>query len=170
MEHLSRRTTRDVDAQEEFWTRLFDAQTIFRGRMMGLRFTRMMVCGISLIFREDPDFVPPPGPGEEWLFRSHLGIRVHDMDKAIADLEAKGAQFVLTPARVRELQRMTQEKGEYEGHKYLETDYIRPPLTLDRIKAGEFRHDVAILVAPDNYWVELNHVTEPADTRWYPGS
>ena len=94
--------TRDVDAQEEFWTRLFDAQTIFRGRMMGLRFTRMMVCGISLIFREDPDFVPPPGPGEEWLFRSHLGIRVHDMDKAIADLEAKGAQFVLTPARVRE--------------------------------------------------------------------
>lgn len=162
--------TTDVDAQEAFWTTMFDAKTIFRGRMMGQRFTRMMVCGISLIFREDPDFVPPPGPGEEFLFRSHLGIRVHDMDAAIEDLEAKGAQFVLTPDIVRQLQRKVQDDGEHQGHKYLETDYIRPPLTLERIKAGDFKHDVAILAAPDNYWVELNHVREPDDTRWYVGS
>jgi hypothetical protein len=54
------------------------------------------------------------------------------------------------------------------GKPYLETDFIAGPLTRERITAGEFRHDVAIFVAPDNLWIELNEIQEPQDTQWYP--
>jgi len=156
----------DADAQERFWCDLFDGEVLFRGQMMGQPFSRIMVCGVSLVFREDPDFVTPPGPGDEFGYREHIGLRVDDLDAAIAELEAKGAHFTLTPARVRELQQMKQD----DGRKFLETTYIAPPLTAARIAAGEFKHDVAILVGPDNIWVELNQIKEPDDTRWYPGS
>ena len=154
----------DIKAQEAFWQRMFDGKVVFRGRMDGQPFSRMVVCGISLAFREDPDFKAPPGPGQEWSFRNHLGLRVDDLDKAVADLEARGAQFVLTPARVRELQKLSMDNG----RKFLETEYIGPPLTAERIAAGEFRIDVAIMVGPDNLWVELNEIREPEDTDWFP--
>lgn len=164
--------TTDSAAQEKFWTEVFGAEVLFRGNMMGSPFTRMRVCGITLVFREDPTFVPPPGPGEEFLFQNHLGLRVSDLEASIAELEAKGAQFVLTPAQVRVLQKKALEEGEGGGpqRKYLETTYIADPLTAERIASGEFRHDVAILVGPDNLWIELNQIKEPKDTAWYPGS
>ena len=113
----------DIAAMEEFWTRLFDGKVIFRGRMMGQPFSRMIACGITLAFREDPDHAVPPGPGQEFMFRNHLGLRVHDLDQAILDLESRGAQFVLTPEIVRQLQQSQQD----DGRKFLVTDYIAPP-------------------------------------------
>lgn len=156
--------TRDVRAQEEFWVKMFDANVIFRGKMMSQPFTRLLACGITLIFREDPELPLPPGPGEERQFRQHLGLRVANLDESIRELEARGAKFVMTPAMVRQYQKATQSSGA----KQLETDYIAPPLTRERITAGEFRHDVAIFGGPDNLWIELNEIKEPADTNWYP--
>jgi catechol 2,3-dioxygenase-like lactoylglutathione lyase family enzyme len=153
----------DAEAMERFWVELFDARVVFRGLMAGQPFVRLVMPGVSLIFRQDPSFVAPPGPGEEWEYRNHLGVRVDDLDRAIADLESRGAKFVLTPALARRLQQKQQG-----AMKYLETTYIAPPLTRERITAGEFKHDVAILVGPDNLWVELNQIREPEDTRWYP--
>ena len=155
---------RSVEEQEEFWTRMFDARVIFRGSMASQPFTRMLVCGITIIFRQDPDYVPPPGPGVEFQFRNHLGLRVDDLEASIVELEARGAKFVMTPALVKQFQRGKQDSGK----PYLETHYIAPPLTRERISAGEFKHDVAIFVGPDNIWIELNEIREPADTRWYP--
>ena len=156
----------DVEAMERFWVNLFDGEVVFRGTMFGARFSRMLVCGVTLVFREDSDFEPPPGPGKEFAFRNHIGLRTHDLDAAVADLEARGAQFVLKPDRVRELQQGVMEGG----RKYLETTFVAPPLTRERIAAGEFRIDVSILVGPDNLWVELNQITEPEDTQWFPGA
>lgn len=156
--------SRDVQAQEDFWVKMFDAKVIFRGKMMSQPFTRLVACGISIIFREDKDLVLPPGPGVEDQYRQHLGLRVHDLDAAIAALEAKGANFVMSPALVRQYQQARMGTGA----KYLETDFVAAPLTRERIAAGEFRHDVAILAAPDNLWIELNAIREPADTQWYP--
>ncbi|MBU0553983.1 VOC family protein [Myxococcota bacterium] len=156
----------DADAMTQFWCDLFDAKVLFKGRMMDQPFSRVLVCGVTLVFRQDPNFKPPPGPGEEWLYNDHLGLRVASLDEAIAALEAKGARFVLTPARVRALQR-SQGQG---GQPLLETTYVAPPLTLERLKAGDLRHDVAILVGPDNLWIELNEIHEPQDTQWYPGA
>lgn len=154
----------DIGAMEEFWTRLFDGKVIFRGQMMGQPFSRMIACGITLAFREDPAHVPPAGPGEEFMFRNHLGLRVRNLDDAIRDLEAKGARFVLTPEIVRQLQQSKQD----DGRKFLVTDYIAPPLTEERIANGEFSIDVAILAGPDNLWIELNEIREPEDTGWFP--
>ena len=153
----------DVELQEAFWVDLFDAKVIFRGRMNGQRFSRIIVAGVSLVFREDADFQPPPGPEQEFEFRRHLGLRVPDMDVAIQVLRDRGAHFVLTPDDVRRLQNL----GGEEGQPLLEVDYIASPLTAARIARGEFKHEVAILVAPDNVWVELNEIRQPPDVRWY---
>ena len=154
----------DVEAMEKFWVDFFDAKVLFRGKMSQQAFSRIIACGQTLVFREDPNFVAPPGPGKEWEYRNHLGLRVDDLDAAVEALEAKGAHFTLTPARVRELQKSTTS----DGKKFLETTYICPPLDAERIAAGEFRIDVAIMVGPDNLWVELNEVKEPDDTQWFP--
>ena len=154
-----------AEVMESFWCKMFDAKVIFRGKMLGHPFSRVIACSATLVFREDPDFIPPPGPGKEFQFRNHLGLRVPDLDAAIENLTARGAQFVLTPARVKELQQMSTGGGSY-----LETEYVAPPLTRERIAAGEFKIDIAILVGPDNLWIELNQIREPDDTNWFPGS
>jgi hypothetical protein len=148
---------------EAFWEQLFDAKPIFRGKMLGLPFSRIVVCGVTLVFREDPQFVAPPGPGQEFHFRNHLGLRVRNLDAAIADLERRGANFVLTPEKVRQFQQMRKD----DGRKYLETDYVAAPLTHERLAQGEFKIDVAILAGPDNLWIELNEIHEPVDTGWF---
>lgn len=148
----------DVQAMEDFWVRLFDARVLFRGLMGGQPYSRVLACGITLIFRQAPDFRAPPGPGEERSFNDHLGLRVPDLEAAIEALTVRGARFVVTPALVR------QWKG--QGG-FVETTYIAPPLTRARIDAGEWRHDVAILAGPDNLWIELNELHEPADLGWF---
>jgi len=98
------------------------------------------------------------------MFRNHLGLRVKNLEKAIQELEAKGANFVLTPQKVREFQQMQQD----DGRKFLETDFIAAPLSAERVANGEFKIDVAIMSAPDNLWIELNQIQEPEDTQWFP--
>lgn len=154
----------NLAAMEKFWSDMFDGKVIFRGRMIGLPYSRMIACGITLAFREDPDFVAPPGPGKEFMFRNHLGFRVRNLDNAIKQLEKKGAQFILTPEIVRQLQQSRKD----DGTKFLETEYVAEPLTLERIASGEFKIDVAIMAGPDNLWIELNQITEPQDTNWFP--
>lgn len=157
--------TRDVQAQEDFWLRMFDAKVLFRGRMMGQPYSRVLACGITLVFREQPDLELPPGPDEEIDFLQHLGLRVDDLDAAMADLASRGARFVFTPATAGSFLGRWQQRP---GGAAVETTYIAAPLTRERISAGEFRHDVAILVGPDNLWIELNAIREPPDTDWYP--
>jgi hypothetical protein len=98
------------------------------------------------------------------MFREHLGLRVKDLEAAITELEAKGANSALTPEKVRQFQQMKKD----DGCKFLETDYVAPPLTPERIADGEFEVEVAILARPDNLWIELNQIREPADTNWFP--
>jgi catechol 2,3-dioxygenase-like lactoylglutathione lyase family enzyme len=153
-----------VQEMEDFWVRMFDGKVLFRGLMAGQPFSRMIACGVTLVFREDPAMVVPPGPGQEVQYRNHLGIRVDDLERAITELEAKGARFTMTPALVREWQKK-QDPG---TGAYLQTTYIAPPLSRERITSGEYRHDVAIFPGPDNLWIELNEVHEPADAQWFP--
>lgn len=153
-----------VQEMEDFWVRMFDAQVLFRGIMAGRPFSRVIACGVTLVFREDPGMTVPPGPGVERLYDNHLGLRVTNLESAIAELEARGARFVVTPALVRQWQ---QNATEATG-KFIETTFIAPPLTRERITAGEYRHDVAIFGGPDNLWIELNEILEPADIRWFP--
>ncbi len=154
----------NVQAMEDFWVQMFGGQVLFRGLMAGQPFSRMIACGVTLVFREDPARAVPPGAGQEVQYRDHLGIRVDNLESAIAELEAKGAKFTMTPALVREWQK----KQDAQTGAYLQTTYIAPPLTRERIASGEYRHDVALFPGPDNLWIELNEVHEPQDARWFP--
>ncbi len=156
----------DVKKMEAFWCDMFGGKVIFRGSMMGDSFSRLVACGITFVFREDKNFKLPPGLGQEFNFHNHLGVRVRDIEAAVRELTEKGAQFALTPEMVRQFQQSTDK----DAKPLLQTDYISPPLTAERIAAGEFRIDVAILVGPDNLWIELNEVKEPADTNWFPAA
>ena len=117
----------DCAAMEAFWIKMFDAEVLFRGAIMGEPFTRLMVCGISLLFRQDPAFVAPPGPGQERLYRNHLGLRCGDLDAALTDLEARGAQFVLSPAIVRQLQARQVADGEDRQRQHAQRHDAREP-------------------------------------------
>jgi len=154
----------NVSIMEAFWEKMFGGKTIFRGRIMGKPYSRIIACGITLVFRENPHFKLPPGPGEEYSFNNHIGLRVKDLDSAISELEARGAQFVLTPAKIKEWMDQKQD----DGREFMETDFIAPPLSAERIANGEYKIDVAIMVGPDNLWIELNQIQEPKDTGWFP--
>jgi hypothetical protein len=155
----------DVTVMEDFWVHMFDGEVLFRGTMFNSPFSRILVCGVTLVFRQDPDFKTPPGPGKEFFFRNHIGLRVKDLKVAIDDLESRGAQFVLKPHDVIRLQKQKMENG----GTLLSTSYIAPPLTKDRVLAGEYHTDVSILVGPDHLWIEINEIKEPSDTQWFPG-
>ena len=156
----------NAEEMESFWTDMFDGVTLFRGEMFGSPFCRMLVCGVTLVFREDPDFVGPLGPGQEFFFRNHIGLRVRNLKHAIEDLEARGAEFVLKPDDIVHLQKQKMD----DGRPFLRTSYVAAPLDQARIQAGEYRTDVSILAGPDNLWVEINEILEPPDTQWFPGN
>jgi hypothetical protein len=51
----------DAARMETSWCDMFEAEVIFRGNMIGLPFTRLLACGITLVFREYSEFQPPRG-------------------------------------------------------------------------------------------------------------
>jgi len=149
----------DVEVTTRFLERLFDAKVLFRGRMAGEPFVRLVACGITFVLRQqDPWPAAPP----DHRFRSHLGLKVDDLATAIDDLKAKGAKFVLEPSQVTQLQQ--KEQG---GQRWLETTYVAPPLTLETLPDSGYRHDVAILEGPDHLWIELNEVHLPEGADWF---
>ena len=148
----------DPQVMEHFFVRMFDAHVLERGPAH----CALSVGGIVLRLRRAADFRAPPGPGAERGFLNHLGWRVDDLEAAIADLTARGAHFVVTPALVRQWRAAAGEAGGF-----VDTHFIAPPLTRARIDAGEFTHEVALLAGPDNLWIELNEVHEPPDVNWF---
>ena len=150
----------DCEEMTAFFQRLFDGKVIFRGRMMGEPFVRIVACGITFIFRQQADW---RDKGADQAFRNHLGLKVNDLERAIADLRSRGAEFVLDPAMVARLQK-SRSPG---GVAMLETTFVAEPLSLDRLSESGYRHDVAILEGPDHLYVELNEVHMPEGVDWF---
>ena len=51
--------------------------------------------------------------------------------------------------------------------KWMQTTFVAPPLTLETLHEGGYRHDVAILEGPDRLWIELNEVHMPPGVDWF---
>ena len=77
---------------------MFDGQVIFKGRMAGEPFVRMVACGITFVFREDTDW---PGDPVDPRFRNHLGLKVDDLGRAILNYR-KAEQFNPNDANVQQ--------------------------------------------------------------------
>jgi hypothetical protein len=73
----------DCEEMARFFEQMFDGKVIFRGRMLGEPFVRIIANGITYVFRQQTDF--------------HLGVRVGSLEKAVAELKGRGANFVLDP-------------------------------------------------------------------------
>lgn len=139
-----------------FFERMMDGQTLFRGVMVGLPFIKMKVGDLTLVLIEDAAAAAQPDP--YGYLRRHLGFRVRDLDRAIAELTARGAEFVVTPALVTEMK----QRG---GREWVRIDYARPPLEPGSSHRYKFR--VAIFKGPAGLFVELNELDLPADIDWH---
>lgn len=146
----------DAAAAAAFFERMLDGQVLFAGEMLGLPFVKLKVGDLTLVLIEDPRAVPPPDP--MGYLRRHLGFRVRDLDRTMAELAARGAEFVVTPATVDEARR----RG---GREWVRIDRARPPL--DATTSHRYRFRVAIFKGPGGLFVELNELSMPAELDWH---
>lgn len=146
---------RDLDKTLEFYGRVFGAEVIFTGTMLGERYARVVCSGITMAFREDTKKAEQP---LDRYFRDHLGFKVPSLKGAIAELKDKGVRFVLEPADVEGLRKPSGA---------LTVDYVAPPLSLQELGKGTYRHDVAMFLGPDGEIIELNEVHTPAEVTWF---
>ena len=149
-------TVADAAAAAAFFERMLDGVVLFRGEMVGLPFVKMKVGDLTLVLIEDPARAPAPDP--VGYLRRHLGFRVRDLDRAMADLRARGAEFVVTPADVDEFRR----RG---GREWVRIDHARAPL--DAATSHRYRFRVAIFKGPGGLFLELNELSMPADLDWH---
>jgi catechol 2,3-dioxygenase-like lactoylglutathione lyase family enzyme len=146
----------DAAAAAAFFERMLDGIVLFRGRMMGLPFVKMKVGNLTLVLIEDPDAVLPADP--YGYVRRHLGFRVRNLEETMATLAARGAEFVVTPARVDEMRR----KG---GADWVHIDEARAPLTPDT--SSRYRFRVAIFKGPGSMFIELNEMDLAPELDWH---
>ena len=146
----------DAAAAAAFFEHMLDGQVLFRGQMVGLPFVKMKVGDLTLVLIEDPAAVAPPDP--YGYVRRHLGFRVRDLDVAMAELTARGAEFVVTPAQLEERKRQG-------GRAWVQIDEARAPLEPGTSHRYKFR--VAIFRGPGGLYLELNELDLPADLDWH---
>jgi hypothetical protein len=146
----------DATAAAAFFERMLDGQVLFRGEMVGLPFVKMKVGDLTLVLIEDAVAAAPPDPFA--YVRRHLGFRVRDLDRAMAELTARGAEFVVTPASVDELR----QRG---GRAWVRIDHARAPL--DAATSHRYRFRVAIFKGPGGLFLELNELQMPVDVDWH---
>ncbi|MCB9524147.1 MAG: hypothetical protein H6702_12375 [Myxococcales bacterium] len=150
------RVCRCCEVQARYWTQVFGARRLLEGRAAGRRFVRLGLGDTTLVFTElGPD---EPDRHHDPELREHLGLRVADLAGTLARLVARGARVALTPAA---LPAWMAARGGFE------LAWVAAPLTPARLAAGEYRHAVAFIEAPDGLWVELNAIEEPSDTGWF---
>lgn len=146
----------DAAEAAAFFERMMDGIVLFHGEMMGLPFVKMKVANLTLVFIEDPDKALPYDP--HGYIRRHLGFRVADLDKAIDELTARGAEFVVTPAIVDELRKSG-------GKNWVQIDYAHSPLSSE--SSSKYRLRIAIFKGPGGLFIELNELNMPPEIDWH---
>ena len=88
----------NVEEGVQYFKRVFDGQEVSRGEVRGLPLVQMEVQGvpINLMGTEPGAGQLIPGKGSRGL--DHLGFKVKDLDKTIADLKKRGAHVSLGPS------------------------------------------------------------------------
>lgn len=92
----------DLDASERFYREMFGAETVGRAETRGVTNLMMRLDGINLFIREARASENVTRDGEEFRFTyDHFGVKVDDLDAAIAELRAKGVKVLLEPSEIR---------------------------------------------------------------------
>lgn len=98
-EHIHLRSP-DPEATATWYERMFGAKVI-RSVVQGAPRVDLDLCGATVFIApiNEPTTGAPPSAPYQGL--EHIGIRVDDIEAAVAELKAKGVTFTLEPKRLR---------------------------------------------------------------------
>ena len=100
-DHIHLRS-RDPMATAQYYRKMFDAKIIESIQSDGQKRIDLDLSGLTIfIARVLPEADVPPGPAEPHLGLDHFGLRVDDLDQAVADLKRRGAEFAVAPRTIR---------------------------------------------------------------------
>src|SRR6266852_9290327 len=100
-DHMHLRS-RDVQKTAQYYHQVFGAKILESIQSDGKPRTDLDLNGLTIfIALVSPDATTPPAPAEPYVGLDHFGLRVDDMDEAVAELKRRGATFTLEPRTIR---------------------------------------------------------------------
>ena len=100
-DHIHLRTD-DPEATAEYYRTMFGAEIIESVQPDGQRRIDMDINGLTIfVARVSQGEEVLPGPSDPHLGLDHYGLRVDDLDGAVAELKRLGAEFTLEPRTIR---------------------------------------------------------------------
>ena len=98
-DHIHLRSREPMETARYFNT-MFDAKIVESVQSDGQPRVDLDINGLT-IFIAPADKSVPPGPAEPHLGLDHFGLRVDDLDEAVAELKERGAEFAVEPYSIR---------------------------------------------------------------------
>jgi len=100
-DHMHLRS-RDVKKTAAYYHQMFDARIVESVQSDGRPRTDLDLNGLTIFIAPvSPDAAVPPAPTEPYVGLDHFGLRVEDMDDAVAELKRRGASFTMEPRTIR---------------------------------------------------------------------
>jgi catechol 2,3-dioxygenase-like lactoylglutathione lyase family enzyme len=100
-DHMHLRT-RDVKKTAEYYQRVFGAKIVESIQSDGRPRTDLDLDGLTIFLAPvAADAAVPSAPAEPYIGLDHFGLRVDDMETAVAELRRRGATFKVEPRTIR---------------------------------------------------------------------
>ena len=100
-DHMHLRS-RDVKKTAEYYHRVFGATILESVQSDGRPRTDLDLDGLTIFIAPVPsDAAIPSAPTDPYIGLDHFGLRVENMDEAVAELKRRGASFTMEPRTIR---------------------------------------------------------------------
>jgi lactoylglutathione lyase len=100
-DHMHLRS-RDVKKTAEYYHRVFGATILESVQSDGRPRTDLDLDGLTIFIATVPsDATIPSAPTDPYIGLDHFGLRVENMDEAVAELKRRGATFKMEPRTIR---------------------------------------------------------------------
>jgi len=100
-DHMHLRS-RDPMATAQYYHKMFDAKIIESVQSDGRPRIDLDLNGLTIfIAKVPPEVEIPSAPVEPYVGLDHFGLRVSNMDEAVAELKRRGATFAVEPRTIR---------------------------------------------------------------------
>ena len=94
--------SRDVKKTADYYHQMFDAKIVESIQSDGRPRTDLDLNGLTIFIAPVAVDAPvPAAPAEPYVGLDHFGLRVDDIDIAVAELKRRGANFMMEPRTIR---------------------------------------------------------------------